>query len=191
MVNSPVVRAENLRFREEGVKEILARVMLPWLNSYRFFLGQVELLDKTAAIKFKWDAHAPVSENVMDRWILARCQSLIQVVSTEMGGECCKVLRARHGIGIEVIRLAAYRLYTVFPRMLGLIDELTNWYIRFNRRRLKGEDGKEDAVAALNVLFETLLTLVRTLVSHEFAPPFFRAGPDRYFLWRSLHSPLS
>ena len=58
----------------------------------------------------------------------------------------------------------AYRLYTVTARMLELIDELTNWYIRFNRLRLKGGDGPEDAVAALQTLFETLFTLARTLV---------------------------
>lgn len=49
--------------------------------------------------------------------------------------------------------------------MLNLIDELTNWYIRFNRRRLKGENGPKDTVAALQSLFEALFTLARTLVS--------------------------
>jgi len=81
----------------------------------------------------------------MDRWILARCQSLIKLVKTEV---------------------AAYRLYTIIPRLLDLIDELTNWYIRFNRKRLKGEDGKEDTIAALNTLFETLFTLCRTMSSY-------------------------
>lgn len=66
--------------------------------------------------------------------------------------------------------MVAYRLYTVVGRMLELIDELTNWYIRFNRLRLKGENGPEDAVAALQTLFETLFTLARTLVSFL---PFF------------------
>jgi isoleucyl-tRNA synthetase len=60
-------------------------------------------------------------------------------------------------------RFTAYRLYTVVAQMLNLIDELTNWYIRFNRRRLKGENGLEDTIHALNTLFETLFTLVRTL----------------------------
>jgi isoleucyl-tRNA synthetase len=58
----------------------------------------------------------------------------------------------------------AYRLYTVIPRLLLLIDELTNWYIRFNRARLKGEGGPEDTVEALNTLFETLFTLCKTMV---------------------------
>ncbi|KAI9620495.1 hypothetical protein H4Q26_013707 [Puccinia striiformis f. sp. tritici PST-130] len=53
--------------------------------------------------------------------------------------------------------------------MLDLVDELTNWYIRFNRRRLKGENGPEDAVIALNTLFETLFTLCCTVL--------YRPGP--------------
>jgi isoleucyl-tRNA synthetase len=66
---------------------------------------------------------------------------------------------------VELTCTAAYRLYTVIPRLLLLIDELTNWYIRFNRARLKGEGGPEDTVSALNTLFETLLTLCKTMVS--------------------------
>jgi isoleucyl-tRNA synthetase len=75
---------------------------------------------------------------------------------------------------IRVFHLA-YRLYTVVPQMLDLVDELTNWYIRFNRRRLKGENGPEDAVVALNTLFETLFTLCRTLVSASVTYIFFSA----------------
>ncbi|EGN99871.1 hypothetical protein SERLA73DRAFT_88601 [Serpula lacrymans var. lacrymans S7.3] len=145
LVNSPIVRGDNLRFREEGVREVVTRVLLPWLNSFRFFLGQVALLQKTTGVSFTYNPHAPLSNNVMDRWILARCQSLIALVRQEM---------------------AAYRLYTIIPRLLDLVDELTNWYIRFNRRRLKGEDGKEDTVSALNTLFETLFTLCRTMSSY-------------------------
>jgi isoleucyl-tRNA synthetase len=145
LVNSPTVRGDNLRFREEGVREVVSSVLLPWLNSFRFFLGQVALLRKTTGVEFKYNSHAPLPTNVMDRWILARCQSLIKLVKEEMD---------------------AYRLYTIIPRLLNLIDELTNWYIRFNRKRLKGEDGEEDTIAALNALFETLFTLCRTMSSY-------------------------
>lgn len=143
LVNSPIVRGDNLRFREEGVREVISRVLLPWLNSFRFFLGHVALLKKTSNVDFMYNANAPLPTNVMDRWILARCQSLIKLVREEM---------------------ASYRLYTIIPRLLDLIDELTNWYIRFNRKRLKGEDSVDDTVAALNTLFETLFTLCRTMV---------------------------
>jgi isoleucyl-tRNA synthetase len=54
-------------------------------------------------------------------------------------------------------------LYTVVPRLLDLIDNTTNWYIRFNRKRLKGELGLDDTQHALNTLFEVLFTLVKGL----------------------------
>ena len=59
--------------------------------------------------------------------------------------------------------MIAYRLYTVTPRLLNLIEQLTNWYIRFNRKRLKGENGPEDTLRALNVLFEVLQTLCQMM----------------------------
>lgn len=51
------------------------------------------------------------------------------------------------------------------PRLLRVIDSLTNWYIRFNRKRLKGTAGLglEDTEEALNTLCEVLFTLVRAL----------------------------
>jgi len=143
MINSPVVRAEPLRFKESGVKEIVQKVLLPLWNSYKFFDGQVELLKKVEALDYVFDPKAESSNtNVMDRWVLAKTQSLLRYVNQEMAG---------------------YRLYTVVPGLLGLIDDMTNWYIRFNRKRLKGELGVDDTMHALNTLFEVLYTLVRGL----------------------------
>ncbi|GJD01943.1 isoleucyl-tRNA synthetase [Colletotrichum higginsianum] len=143
LINSPVVRAEPLRFKESGVKEVVQKVLLPLWNSYKFFEGQVSLLKKVEDIDYAWDPKALTNnENVMDRWILASCQSLLQFVNEEM---------------------SAYRLYTVVPRLLGLIENTTNWYIKLNRRRLKGENGVEDTQHALNTLFEVLFTLCRGL----------------------------
>ncbi|KFH44343.1 Isoleucine--tRNA ligase, cytoplasmic-like protein [Hapsidospora chrysogenum ATCC 11550] len=143
LINSPVVRAEPLRFKESGVKEVVQKVLLPLWNSYKFFEGQVALLKKLEGVDYKWDPGMESSNtNVMDRWILASCQSLLEFVNEEM---------------------KFYRLYTVVPRLLELIDNTTNWYIRFNRRRLKGENGVEDTHHALNALFEVLFTLCRGL----------------------------
>ncbi|KAJ3187041.1 isoleucine--tRNA ligase [Gaertneriomyces sp. JEL0708] len=144
VINSPAVRADNLRFREEGVKELVAKVFLPWYNAYRFFFAQLALLKKEHNVDFVYNPKMDVSgdQNVMDRWILASTQTLIDFVRTEM---------------------KAYRLYTVTPRLLNLIDALTNWYIRFNRKRLKGDNGPADAVQALNVLFEVLLSLCKMM----------------------------
>eukprot|EP00842_Homolaphlyctis_polyrhiza_P004060 jgi/Hompol1/4655/HPOL_001518-RA len=146
LVTSPAVRAENLRFREEGVKEIISQVMLPWYNAYRFFFAQLQLLKKEHNFDFVYNPSLDLTkdQNVMDRWILSSTQSLILFVKQEMD---------------------AYRLYTVTPRLLKLIDTLTNWYVRFNRKRLKGENGIADAERAMNVLFEVLFTLCRLMTS--------------------------
>lgn len=163
LINSPVVRAEPLRFKESGVKEIVAKVLLPLWNSYKFFEGQVALLKKVEDIDYVFDPDAEASnENVMDRWILASCQSLLKFVNQEM---------------------AAYRLYTVVPRLLGLIDNTTNWYIRFNRKRLKGELGVDDTKHALNTLFEVLYTLTRGLA------PFTPFLTDNIYLRLVRHIP--
>lgn len=86
LVNSPVVRGDNLRFREEGVREILSGVILKWINSLNFYLGQVELYEQGSGKKFVYDPEREKSRNVMDRWILASCQTLIQTVDEEMAG---------------------------------------------------------------------------------------------------------
>ncbi|GMF98837.1 hypothetical protein B5S30_g5532 [[Candida] boidinii] len=141
LINSPVLRAETLKFKEEGVREVVSKVLLPWWNSYKFLEGQVALLQKMEGIEYKYDPTVK-SDNVMDKWLLASIQSLIKFIHTEM---------------------EEYRLYTVVPKLLNLIDDLTNWYIRFNRKRLKGENGVDDCTKALNTLTEALFTLVRAM----------------------------
>ena len=84
-------------------------------------------------------AHAAPS-NVLDRWITAATRTLTAFVRTEMG---------------------AYRLYTVVPRLVGFIEALTNVYVRYNRKRLKGRAGATDAATALATLFNVLLTVCK------------------------------
>ena len=143
MINSPVVKGEELRFKEAGVKEIVSKVLLPLYNSYNFFKDQVSLLQKFEQVEFTFDPKAETTNtNVMDRWILASTQTLLEYVNAEMAG---------------------YRLYTVVPGLLELLEDTTNWYIKFNRKRFKGELGRDDTIHALNTLFEVLFTLVRAL----------------------------
>ena len=141
LVNSPVVRAETLRFKEEGVRNIVRDVLLPWFNAYRFFVQCALLYERETGKSFRYEQDIK-SDAIMDNWILACCQSLIRHVENEMNH---------------------YRLYTVTPRLLKLIEELTNWYIRFNRDRLKNKHGAEDCLRALQTLYEVLLTLCKTM----------------------------
>ena len=53
--------------------------------------------------------------------------------------------------------MESYRLYTVVPKLVKFLEELTNWYVRFNRSRLKGELGETEWLTSLSVLFDVLL----------------------------------
>ncbi|XP_074008530.1 isoleucine--tRNA ligase, cytoplasmic isoform X1 [Numenius arquata] len=147
LINSPVVRAENLRFKEEGVRDILKDVFLPWYNAYRFLVQNVQILQhKDEGREFLYNENTvKESSNIMDKWILSFTQSLIQFFKAEM---------------------AAYRLYTVVPRLVKFVDILTNWYVRMNRRRLKGENGTEDCIMALETLFSVLFSMCRLMAPY-------------------------
>src|SRR5262249_30231581 len=70
-----------------------------------------------------------------------------------------------------------YHLYAVIPPLLSFIESLTNWYIRFNRRRLRGEQGPEEMLQALHVLFRVLSSFSSAM--GPFAPCFAENGYQR------------
>jgi isoleucyl-tRNA synthetase len=143
LINSPVVRAETLKFREEGVRDVIKDVFLPWYNAYRFLVQNIAIQEKEYNTKFTFESsRLENSGNIMDKWITSFTQSLLLFVRQEM---------------------AAYRLYTVVPRLMKFIDNLTNWYVRSNRKRLKGECGQEDGQQALQTLFSVLFTMVKVM----------------------------
>ena len=113
LISSNAVRAETLRFKESGVKEIVAKVLLPLWNSYRFFDEQVLLLKSTQDIEFSFEPILEPTrvENVMDRWILASCQSLLRFVNQEMAG---KVLRTYLESLVALIKFSCPDQPTVF-----------------------------------------------------------------------------
>merc|ERR1712012_1418672 len=142
LINSPVVKAENLKFKEQGVQAILKDVFLPWYNAYRFLFQNIEQFEKDQGEFIFKEENFGKSENIMDKWIISFTQSLLSFVAKEMAG---------------------YRLYTVIPRLVKFIDNLTNWYVRMNRKRLKGEGGVGDCRSALETLFGVVLTMARVM----------------------------
>ena len=87
LINSPVVRGENIRFREEGVRDILKDVFLPWYNAYRFLVQNIEMFEKETNEQFRVDFKKLFSsQNIMDQWISSFTQSLVKFVKTEMKG---------------------------------------------------------------------------------------------------------
>jgi len=132
MIDSPVVRAEELRFEESGLKEIVRTVILPYWNVLSFFTtyASIDGYDPRS-----WQAEEPASRADLDRWILSVLQSLVRDVNREM---------------------EAYRLYAVVPRLVSFIDDLTNWYVRRSRERFWKSEDDRDKTNAFATLYEVL-----------------------------------
>ena len=138
LIDSPVVRAEPLRFSENGLKEIVRTVVLPYWNALSFFTTYASVDGWSPATP----ARAPAQRAELDRWVLSTMQSLIRDVNHEMEG---------------------YRLYNVVPRLVAFIDDLTNWYIRLSRRRFWKSDDAADQADAYATLYEVLTTFAKVL----------------------------
>ncbi len=132
LINSGLVKAEEQRFVDAGVRDMTRRALLPWYNAFSFL--------KTYAGIDQWspDKGTHRGNNVLDRWITSRLQTLKADIAVEM---------------------EAYRLYNVVPALLRFIEDLTNWYIRLNRQRFWGEHIDEHKIAAYSTLYETLMEL--------------------------------
>ena len=142
MIYSPVVRAENLKFSESGVKQVLRDLLIPWWNAYSFFVTYAN------ANNFEEkEVTPPQSENVLDRWIVSSLETLIHDVTTAMDD---------------------YDLQRSVRPFVAFIEDLTNWYIRRSRRRFwKSLDGN-DTLSALRTLRYVLVQLSK--VAAPFTP---------------------
>ena len=141
LLNSPVVRGgESLAFNEKGVQGIIKEFLLPYLNTYRFFIKCVNKYETEQQRKFQPDLPGITASSILDKWILASAQSLVKFISTEM---------------------EAYRLHSVPPRLLNFIEKLSSWYVRLQRNRLKSSS--PDSLSSLNILFEVLLTTAKAM----------------------------
>ncbi|MDD2942145.1 MAG: isoleucine--tRNA ligase [bacterium] len=140
LLASAATRAEELRFSKQGVRDVVRQHLLPLWNAYNFFV--------TYALVDGWSAeNVPdkPSDNILDRWIMSKLGSLISGVDGALG---------------------SYHLYSATQPILEFIDQLTNWYIRLNRRRFWG--GAElseniDKQQAYATLHRALLTFVRVM----------------------------
>lgn len=120
--------------------EIRRQILIPLWNTYAFFVNYARLDDFDPAA-----VQVPVKERPeIDRWILSNLQALIQTARREFE----KFNTA------EVCRAAA-----------AFIDDLSNWYIRRNRRRFwrSRTAGDRDKLAAYQTLYSVLMTLCKAL----------------------------
>ena len=135
---------DNLKYDEAGVAEVSRKLFGTLYNTYKFFALYANVDGFTGT-----EAQVPVKERPeIDRWILSLLNTLVAEVTTDLDDyEPTKAARA-----IDVF----------------VNDNLSNWYVRLNRRRFWAGEMGTDKLAAYQTLYECLKTIA--LLMAPFSP---------------------
>ncbi|MEV8253762.1 isoleucine--tRNA ligase [Rhodoglobus sp. NPDC076762] len=142
LMSSSVIRGGNLMVTEEGIRDGVRQVLLPLWSTYYFFTLYANAADNYEA---QWRTD---SENVLDRYLLAKSRELIEDVTAELDALDSPMAAAK---------------------LRDFADVLTNWYVRRSRDRFWSGDDTD----AFDTLFTVLETVARVaapllpLVSEE------------------------
>jgi len=125
------------KFDEEGVAEVQRKFVNTLMNTYSFFVlyANVDKFDP------RREAVAHGKRPEIDRWILSKLYSLVKTVNGHMDKyDLTKTVRAISDF---------------------VLDDVSNWYVRRNRRRFWKSEAGEDKMAAYQTLYEVLLTVTK------------------------------
>ena len=138
LMHSAVVKADDLRYSDDGVRDVLKNIIIPLWSGYSFFI-QYANIDKVTCTGHEFDSNKPA--NPLDAWILSVTEKMVQDVTNA---------------------LDAYDLSAAIDPLVTFIDQLNNWYIRRNRRRFWKSGNDSDKLEAYGALYFALKTFALT-----------------------------
>lgn len=135
---------DNLKFNPDGVDEVRRKFFGTLYNTYSFFA----LYANVDGFDYSEDDIKLEERPEIDRWILSVLNTLIKNVDAEME---------------DYNPTKAGRLIESFVN-----DDLSNWYVRLNRKRFWGKEMSKDKMSAYQTLYTCLATVAKLLA--PFAP---------------------
>ena len=139
-INSPVLSADCLKFNNENIGKLKSR-FTPYINGVKFWIEHALNFVKTSKKEINQSSiDFSKYTNLFDRWILLKMNTVVNQIT---------------------IYMDAYQLSLAVDLLLEFIEDLTNWYIKFNRDRLKGIETEHEWEDSLNVLYYVLITYCR------------------------------
>ena len=140
LMNSGAVHADDVKYSDSLVKDVLKTLILPLWNSYSFFVTYANL-DKFVPDKNSFNNEDFKSlSNPMDKWIISVSEKLTMDVTDSF---------------------ERYDLQSVCNHLVQFIDSLNNWYIRRNRRRFWKSENDNDKKTAYSVLYVVLMKYIK------------------------------
>jgi isoleucyl-tRNA synthetase len=143
LCSSPAAQAQELRFNEDGLTDVVKDVLLKWHNAYKLFLQETARYERVSGACFKETRLSMYEANLdefelMDQWLLSLSASFTKFVRTE---------------------LEEYRLYNVQSELVKFLYQLTKWYVPLKRNDLRGVGGLDVSLKSLSVFFQVLYDL--------------------------------
>ncbi len=132
LYSSTAPLAEDVRFSEQHVDELIKKFILTLWNTYSFFVTYANIDGWSPKDIKEKECN---SSNKLDRWILSELNTLIEETT---------------------IYLDDYNLTKGTRPMMDFIDNLSNWYIRRSRRRFWKSENDEDKYEAYKTLYVVL-----------------------------------
>jgi isoleucyl-tRNA synthetase len=129
---------DNLKFSEEGLKETQRKFFNTVVSTYSFFAMYANI-DR---FNYSGKALAHSERTEMDRWIISRMNTTIKLVDEY---------------------LEDYEPTKAAREIEKFVDDLSNWYVRRNRRRFWKEGKSIDKTAAYQTLYECLINLAKVM----------------------------
>ncbi|MFX1343822.1 MAG: isoleucine--tRNA ligase [Promethearchaeota archaeon] len=135
LLSSQLMRAQDLNFKEEIVKQVYRRFNLLLINVLKFY-SMIEVNDL--------NADSTISENILDKWVISLLNVLIRDVT---------------------LRLDDYDTAEVSRLFFSFVEDLSTWYLKNSRERFKNERLKEKLTAmnTLSYILSNLSKLLAPL----------------------------
>ena len=125
------------RLGVKSVQETQRRFLSTLWNVYSFYVLYAEI-DQFNPLKYK----DFVSENLMDKWIISKLNTLVKEVDEKLDG---------------------YNITNAALLIEDFTDELSNWYVRRNRERYWSGELSDDKIGAYVTLYTVLTTLSKVI----------------------------
>ncbi|KAI5189670.1 isoleucyl-tRNA synthetase [Nematocida minor] len=130
LISSTAVKAENLKFTDAGVTAILRELLIPWQNCLRFLkvtssTGSADTtgcdVEDIAQSVSEMEVNIEIDDGMLDLWILQEFEEFSHAIQNE---------------GLS------YRLQNILPKAVEFMSDLSRWYIRLSRDRLRNTEMK-------------------------------------------------
>ncbi len=129
---------ENLKFNEEGLKEVQRKFFNTLVNTYSFFSLYANIDEFTYS-----GSQIPTMERPeIDQWVTSRLNTTIKNVEEFLEG---------------------YEPTKAAREIESFVEELSNWYVRRNRRRFWKDGNTQDKTAAYQTLYECLVNVAKMI----------------------------